>query len=216
MIIAGPVWRCGKAERCWRGFSKLLWKSWFQDFHQQRRLPQVSVFFLSGKNSFPGSPRIDDRGSAGPSGRGFFRGFLLPGPMPRFLPFLQGTPEPVGLDSRLDDVGAICDPVQQRLAQPDVGKHLGPLRKGQIRGQDHRRPLGAIRDDLEKQFGTQICQRHVADFVDRDQFVPEPPSQSAPELVVVLGFDQLVDQAGGGREARPLISLLSVGPLLIV
>ena len=122
----------------------------------------------------------------------------------RFLPFFQRATELIGLCAGLENVRSICDAVQQRLAQANIGKHLSPFRKGQIRCQDHRGALGSVRDDLKEQFGSEVRHRDVAYFVNGNQFVSEPSGQNPAEMVVVLGFDPLVDQAGGRREADTL------------
>ena len=48
------------------------------------------------------------------------------------LAFFQGTAEAVGLGAGFDDVGAVGDTVDQRLAQPGVGNHRGPFREGRL------------------------------------------------------------------------------------
>src|SRR5581483_6369492 len=59
---------------------------------------------------------------------------------------LERAAEAVGLGAGLDDVGAVGQPVQQRLAQPGVGNDLGPFRKRQVGGQQHRTLLGPLGD----------------------------------------------------------------------
>lgn len=77
-------------------------------------------------------------------------------------PFLDGLPEAVAVGAGFDDVSAIRDPVQQRLAESSVGDHLGPLGKGQVRGQDGGGLLGPLGDNLEQGLGSQFGHRHVA------------------------------------------------------
>jgi hypothetical protein len=43
---------------------------------------------------------------------------------------------------------AVSDAVDQRLAQPGVGNHLGPFRERQVGGDDHGGLLGPFGDDL--------------------------------------------------------------------
>jgi len=76
--------------------------------------------------------------------------------------FLQRAPEPVGLGSSLDDIGAVSDAVEQRLAQPGIGNHRGPLRKRQIGSDDDGGLLGPFGNDLEQKFGADLGQRHIS------------------------------------------------------
>jgi hypothetical protein len=47
-ISSSGLWKCGKAERSWRGFSKPLWESAFcADFHRWRHFHQAAPFLLS-------------------------------------------------------------------------------------------------------------------------------------------------------------------------
>ena len=72
-----------------------------------------------------------------------------------------------------------------------------------LRNMDDGRPLGAIRDHLEQQLGSDLGQRHVAELVDADQLDALPTPQGPAQGVGGAGFDQLVDQGCGGGEAYP-------------
>src|SRR5680860_1110996 len=54
-----------------------------------------------------------------------------------------------GLTPGLDDVSAVCEPVDDRLCQPRIGKDLGPLAEGQVGGDDQRAALVAFADHLK-------------------------------------------------------------------
>ena len=62
---------------------------------------------------------------------------------------LERATEAVGLGAGLDDVRAVGDTVDGRVAQPGVGHHLGPLREWQVGRDDHGRLFGPFGDDLE-------------------------------------------------------------------
>jgi hypothetical protein len=47
------------------------------------------------------------------------------------LALLQGTAEAIALGAGLDDMDAISNTVDQRLAQPGIGNHLSPFRESQ-------------------------------------------------------------------------------------
>src|SRR6516164_4669867 len=90
------------------------------------------------------------------------------------LALLQGTAEAVGLGSGFDDIGAVSDAVDQRLAEPGVGNHRSPFRKRQIGSDDHGRLFSPFGDDLEQKLCADLGQGHVAHFVERDQIVASP------------------------------------------
>ena len=67
-----------------------------------------------------------------------------------FLPPFHRAPESERLRSGFDDVRAIRDAVQQRFAQPRIGKHTRPFREWKIGCDDDRRSLGSLRDHLKQ------------------------------------------------------------------
>ena len=111
------------------------------------------------------------------------------------------APEPVLtikiLFTGLDDVSAVSNAVDQRFAEPGVGYDSVPLREWQVGGEDHSCPFRSFRDDLEEELRPDFCQRHVAHFVDGDQLITAPSCHHPPQLQLMLGFHQLVDQRGG-------------------
>jgi hypothetical protein len=84
----------------------------------------------------------------------------------------------------------------------EVGDHLGPFRKRQIRGDDDSGLLCSFGDDLEEEFGSQVGRRHIAHFVDSDQIIAFPSSQSAVQLQLLLCLNRFVDQGGGSGETH--------------
>ncbi len=65
------------------------------------------------------------------------------------LALLQGPAETVGLGAGLDDVGTVSDAVDQRLAQPGIGNHLGPFRERQVGSDEHGVNINCTLDDLK-------------------------------------------------------------------
>jgi hypothetical protein len=63
--------------------------------------------------------------------------------------------------------------------------------------------VGPIGDDLEQELGAELGEGDVADLVDGDDVVARPARQHPPQLELLLGLDQLVDQRRGGGEAHP-------------
>ena len=101
----------------------------------------------------------------------------------------------------------ICYAVEQCLTQSGVREHLRPFGKRQIRRQDDRRAFGSFRDDLKKQLGSDLRERHIADFIKNDQVIARPASEGSSQQIVMLRFDQFIDQPGGGRKANSLLLL---------
>ena len=58
--------------------------------------------------------------------------------------------------ARFDDVRAVRNPVQKRLAQSRIRKNRGPLRKWQVGGDDDRRAFRSLRDYLEQKLRSNI------------------------------------------------------------
>jgi hypothetical protein len=70
---------------------------------------------------------------------------------------LPSAPEAVGLAAGLNDIGAVSDAVDQGLAHPSVGNHLGPIpRTVDWCGDDHGRLLGPFGGDLEQELGADL------------------------------------------------------------
>ncbi len=103
-------------------------------------------------------------------------------------------------------MSSIRDPIQERFAEPRIRKHRRPLGKRQVGGDDDGCPLGPLRDHLEEELRADVGRGHVSDLVERDQFVLLPARHQLANLVVLLGFDQLVDQRRRRGEANtPLL-----------
>src|SRR5215813_10528230 len=132
--------------------------------------------------------------SAGYSGR--LPGFFLAS----YRPF-----ESITVRARLYNRGPVSDAIQERLTQPGIGKDLCPFREWQIGGNDQGRSLGSLADDLKHQLRADLSEWNIAHLINGDQIVACPPLQSASELVMVLRFNQLVDQSGGSHKADSLL-----------
>ena len=81
----------------------------------------------------------------------------------------DGAAEAVGLGAGLEDVRLVRDTIEQRLAQPGVGEHLGPFGEREIRRDHERGGLASLRDQLEQQLGTDVGERDVTKLVDAQQ-----------------------------------------------
>ncbi len=63
---------------------------------------------------------------------------------------------------------------------------------------------------MKQQLRSHIRQRHVAELVNRDQFVTTIPFYNAAELVVMLRFDEFVNESGSRCKSHSTF-LLSCG-----
>ena len=83
---------------------------------------------------------------------------------------------------------------------------MRPLGERQVRCEDDGRSLCAFSNHLEEKLGTDFGEWNITNLVDCDQIVPAPPCHHAPQLKLVLGFNQFIYQSRRGREANsPLL-----------
>ena len=97
--------------------------------------------------------------------------------------------------------------VEQCFTKTRIREHLRPFGKRQIRRQNDCRSFRPFRDDLKKQLGSDLRERHIADFIKDEQIIPRPSAECASEQVMVLRFNQLIDQSGSRRETNPFLLL---------
>ena len=119
------------------------------------------------------------------------------------LPLLRRAFEAVAILPGLDDVGLIGDAIDQSFAEASIGNHFGPLGKRQVGCQKDRCFLRSIGDDLEQILGSDFRHRHIADFVDPDHVITRPTLEGSSEGVLMLRFNEFIDQAGCCGEADP-------------
>jgi hypothetical protein len=61
--------------------------------------------------------------------------------------------------------------------------------------------------NLKQKLRADICQRHIPDLVERDQFILLPACHHFSDLIILLGFYQFIDQCGRRDETNtPLLS----------
>src|SRR3954471_11666085 len=118
-----------------------------------------------------------------------------------------GGAQAVGVGAGGDDVGAEGQPVDHRGGEAGVGEGAAPFgERGVARAGDGGLLL-AGGDDLEQQFGAAGVEVDVADLVEAEQVQAGVAADDAGELFVVGGFDEFVDQGGGGDVADPAAGL---------
>ena len=74
---------------------------------------------------------------------------------------------------------------------------------------DPGRSLGALTDDLKQQLGAALGKGNIPHFIQDDQVKAGPALQNPPQQVLLLSFNQFVNQSRGGNKASP--SLLATG-----
>ena len=69
--------------------------------------------------------------------------------------------------------------VEQRARYPRVGEHLGLLPEGQVGGDEQRRVLVEMGDEVEQGLPSGACEGQVVQFVDDDEVAPPRRMASA-------------------------------------
>ena len=103
----------------------------------------------------------------------------------------------------------VGDAVEQGAGEPLGAEDLGPFVEGQVAGDQRRGAFVALADGLEEQLGAGLRQRHIAQFVDDQQFIGGQLLLEAQQVLFVAGLDQFADQRGGGDEANAMAALTS-------
>ena len=97
----------------------------------------------------------------------------------------------------MDVVG---QPVEQRAGQSFGGEDTGPFLERQVRGDDSRTAFMSLAECFEEKLSTSPGKRHVTEFIDDQQLDRRHLGLQPEQPALILGFHQLVDEAGGGRE----------------
>ena len=118
--------------------------------------------------------------------------------------------EAVGLGARrLDNVGAVGEPVQRGGGQGLIAKDLSPVGELQVGGQNDGYPLVERRAKLEEQIRAGRGKGDEAEFVQDDDLMAQSAFDEVLVLMLVLGADRLVHERGGTEETEAPSSGLS-------
>jgi hypothetical protein len=112
-----------------------------------------------------------------------------------------GAAEAVAVVAGLDDVGVEGEPVNDGGDEAGVGDDVAPFAEWQVGGDGDRVFLFAFGDDLEQQFGAAGVELDVAELVEAEQIEASVAGDESGEFAVVGGFDEFVDELGGGDVA---------------
>src|SRR5450759_1983204 len=99
--------------------------------------------------------------------------------------------ETVALAVHLQDVDVMRQPVQQRARQPLRAQDLRPFGKRLVRCHQRRAALIALAEDLEQHLGPRLRQRHEAQFIDDEQFLPDQVLLEPQQALLIPGLHQL-------------------------
>ena len=69
-----------------------------------------------------------------------------------------------------------------------LGMDLGRFRERQIGGHNHRSLLGPFRDNLEQKLCADFRQRHITNFINRNEVTAGPAAQGTTELQLMFGL----------------------------
>ena len=111
----------------------------------------------------------------------------------------QAEAFPVGFE----DVDTVGEAVEQSSGEPFGSKHLDPVLKGQIGGDDDAGAFVSAADDIEEQFGTGLGERDVAEFVEDEQIESFELLHEALQFVAVALLEHMGHQGGYPEEAHP-------------
>ena len=121
-----------------------------------------------------------------------------------------GGAEPVGLGAGLEDVGVEGDPVDDRGDEAGVGEDGAPFIRQAGPDRD-RGPLFPLGDDLEEQLRASRINLDLTQFVQAEQVQAAVAANHAGQDAVIGGFDELIDELGGGDVANPAALLEAAG-----
>src|SRR6266436_10380118 len=73
----------------------------------------------------------------------------------------------------LDDVAVVCQPIEHGGGHFGVAEDLRPIGESEIGGDQQRRILIELADQVEQQLAAGLAERQVAEFVDDDEIVAQ-------------------------------------------
>src|SRR5660397_152930 len=120
----------------------------------------------------------------------------------RLTPALLALPESVGLLLEDQDVAVVGKPVKESGGEDRIPEHLTPAGELEVRGDDDRSRLVALREELEEE-RSPGPEFQIPDFVHDDQVHLLPGVEVTGQPVLVLGEEEFLGQGGGAREADP-------------
>lgn len=93
-----------------------------------------------------------------------------------------GLAQTIALAVHFENMDAMGQAVEQSAGHALIAENAGPFLERQVRCNDGRTSFVALAEGLEQQFGADLGKRHIAEFVDDQQFDGGEPGGTPPEL----------------------------------
>ena len=118
------------------------------------------------------------------------------------LPFGLGTIfEAPAFVSGLDDIAVMRKTVQHGGGHLGVPKHLGPVGKGQVGGDDDRCVFVELADQMEQQLAARLAEGQIAELVDDNEIMTQEGLDQASTSAGSLFLFELIDEIDEVEEA---------------
>ena len=93
------------------------------------------------------------------------------------------------------------EPVEHGGGHLGVAEHLRPIGEGEVRGDEQRRVLVELADQVEQQLTARLAERQIAQLVDDDDVVAQQLLRQSPGAAGGFFLFQLIDQIDQVEEA---------------
>ncbi len=127
--------------------------------------------------------------------------------LPLLFPLLA-LPKPLAKADRLakkfENMRAVREPVQQRRREMFLSHHGIPISEFEIRGNDDRAAFVECRAELEEKIGPITTEGNEAKLIQDQEIVLTDSGHKARKFQLLLGGEQIVDQARHIVEAHSL------------
>src|SRR3984893_11857073 len=145
--------------------------------------------------SWPGRTRLS--GSGGHfAGFGIGRRGGLVGGLGRTPPPCLRLLEPVALAVQLQNMDTMREAIEKRASETLAAQDGGPFLKGKIRRDDGRAAFVTLAEYFEEKLRAGLRERHIAEFVDDEQFDGGELRLEFQETPLVARFHQLMNEPG--------------------
>src|ERR1700730_990562 len=115
--------------------------------------------------------------------------------------------EPVALAVQLQNMDMMREAIEKRASETLAAEDAGPFLKGKIRRDDGRAAFVTLAEYFEEKAG--LRERHIAEFVDDEQFDGGELRLEFQETPLVARFHQLMNEPGRGEEGDGEAALTS-------
>ena len=117
--------------------------------------------------------------------------------------------EPIALAVQLQNMDMVREAIEQRAGEPLAAEDACPFLERQIRGDNGRAAFMTLAEDLEEQLRAGLGERHIAEFVDDEQFDGGELGLELEQTPFVARLHQLMHEAGRCEEGDGEAALTS-------